>query len=314
MKQETKNKIIKEIIRRVILNTGESHRLVVQDVLDEEFINFCISFFKKIVSKKLSDEPIDVDWYKTEFLSENLDKVDIATNAGLNMKSITNAYNTTTKGTVIQASLDHYESFCNTIERLIETGGDLEIELTIKFNKVSVDLNVSESLIVINALAVKRSAIAGGLWSFSGKNAEKPLVTALCKLYDVHDKHYSGYGPASRREIDFYLISDDGEAHKTEVKLMGRGNPESADVIHARSTEIFVADRLSDLNKEQFDEVGVQWVALNDEGGYKRFKDVLNYYNIPHSDDPIDVEEKLNGILDEMFTPYIYNFEIKENK
>ena len=95
---------------------------------------------------------------------------------------------------------------------------------------------------------------------------------------------------------------------------MGRGNPESADVIHARSTEIFVADRLSDLNKEQFDEVGVQWVALNDEGGYKRFKDVLNYYNIPHSDDPIDVEEKLNGILDEMFTPYIYNFEIKENK
>ena len=226
----------------------------------------------------------------------------------------TNAYNTTTKGTVIQASLDHYESFCNTIERLIETGGDLEIELTIKFNKVSVDLNVSESLIVINALAVKRSAIAGGLWSFSGKNAEKPLVTALCKLYDVHDKHYSGYGPASRREIDFYLISDDGEAHKTEVKLMGRGNPESADVIHARSTEIFVADRLSDLNKEQFDEVGVQWVALNDEGVYKRFKDVLNYYNIPHSDDPIDVEEKLNGILDEMFTPYIYNFEIKENK
>jgi len=61
MDQKTKNRIIKEIIRRVILNTKESHRLVVQEVLDEEFINFCISFFKRIVSKKLSNEVIDVD-------------------------------------------------------------------------------------------------------------------------------------------------------------------------------------------------------------------------------------------------------------
>jgi len=77
MDQKTKNRIIKEIIRRVILNTKESHRLVVQEVLDEEFINFCISFFKRIVSKKLSNEVIDVDWYKKEFLIEDLDKVDI---------------------------------------------------------------------------------------------------------------------------------------------------------------------------------------------------------------------------------------------
>ena len=76
MDDQTKNKIIKEIIRRVILNTGESHRLVVQEVLDEEFINFCIDFFKKIVDKKLSGEPIDVDWYKNEFLNEKLSKED----------------------------------------------------------------------------------------------------------------------------------------------------------------------------------------------------------------------------------------------
>lgn len=301
MDDQTKNKIIKEIIRRVILNTGESHRLVVQEVLDEEFINFCIDFFKKIVDKKLSGEPIDVDWYKNEFLNEKLSKDDIAVNAGLNMKSITNAYNTSAKLTVIKASLDHYESFCDTIERLIEEGGNLEIELTIKFKGVSVDLNVSESLIVINALAVKRSAIAGGLWSFSGKNAEKPLVTTLCKLYDVPQDFYSEIGPESKREIDFYIISKDGIPRRTEVKLMGRGNPESADVIHARNTEIFVADRLSNLNKEQFDERGVQWVALDDEGGYKKFKDILDYYEIPHCEDPINVSEKLDNILDEMF-------------
>ena len=136
MNEETKNKIIKEIIRRVILNTNESHRLVVQDVLDEEFINFSIDFFKRIVDKKLSGGSINVDWYKKEFLNEKLNKDDIANNAGLNIKTITNTYNTASKPTVIQASLEHYETFCNTIERLIKEGGDLEIELTIKFKGV----------------------------------------------------------------------------------------------------------------------------------------------------------------------------------
>lgn len=301
MSEKVKDRVIKQIIRRVILNTGESHRLIVQEVQDEEFISFCIDFFKKIINKKLTDQPIDVDWYKQEFLNEKLDKDEIAHNAGLAMKSITNAYNTAAKAKVIEASLDHYENFCNTIERLIAEGEGLEIELTIKFKGVSVDLNVSESLIVINALAVKRAAIVGGLWSAAGKNAEKPLVTALCKLYEVPQKYYSEVGAASQREIDFYIISYDGVEHKTEVKLMGQGNPESADVIHARKTEIFVADRLSDLNKEQFDEAKVQWVALNDVGGYKKFMDTLDYYNIPHSSHPADVEGKLDSILDEMF-------------
>ena len=301
MSEKVKDRVIKQIIRRVILNTGESHRLIVQEVQDEEFISFCIDFFKKIIDKKLNEQPINIDWYKEEFLNENLDKDEIAHNAGLALKSITNAYNTSAKAKVIEASLDHYETFCNTIERLINEGEGLEIELTIKFKGVSVDLNVSESLIVINALAVKRAAIVGGLWSAAGKNAEKPLVTALCKLYDVPQKYYSEYGGASQREIDFYIISIDGVEHKTEVKLMGKGNPESADVIHARKTEIFIADRLSDLNKEQFNENNVRWVALNDKKGYKMFKNVLDYYNIPHCDDPIDVSDKLGHILDEMF-------------
>lgn len=51
MDDQTKNKIIKEIIRRVILNTGESHRLVVQEVLDEEFINFALISLKKLLIK-----------------------------------------------------------------------------------------------------------------------------------------------------------------------------------------------------------------------------------------------------------------------
>lgn len=297
----TNDKIIKEIIRRVVTNSEESHRLVIQEILDEKFIDFCINFFKKIVAKKLENEVIDVDWYKKEFLNKNLNKEDIAINSGLNMKSINNAYNTSAKPQVIQASLDHYESFYATIEKLIEQGGNLEIELNIKFKGVSVELNVSESLIVINALAVKRAAISGGLWSFSGKNAEKPLVITLCKLYDVPQNFYSETGEKSLREVDFFITDFNNKEHKVEVKLMGRGNPESADVIHARKTEIFIADRLSDLNKTQFDEVGVHWVALNDFDGYKRFKKILEFYNIPHSNHPTNIEEKVNLILDEMF-------------
>ena len=53
--------------------------------------------------------------------------------------------------------------------------------------------------------------------------------------------------PVSMREVDFYLINDD-KFYRCEVKLMGKGNPESADAIFARESSIFVADKLSDLN------------------------------------------------------------------
>ena len=55
---------------------------------------------------------------------------------------------------------------------------------------VSVDLNVSESLIVINTLAVKRAALRGGLWSTVGKSVEKYLMLTLCKLYQVPETNY----------------------------------------------------------------------------------------------------------------------------
>ena len=45
------------------------------------------------------------------------------------------------------------------------------------------------------------------------------------------------------------LVDNAGLRHRCEVKLMGRGNPESADAVHARSSQVFVADKLSDLNK-----------------------------------------------------------------
>ena len=44
------------------------------------------------------------------------------------------------------------------------------------------------------------------------------------------------------REIDFFL-KENGKIHKCEVKLMGKGNPESADAFIARESNIFVADK-----------------------------------------------------------------------
>lgn len=216
-------------------------------------------------------------------------------------------YNSATRDIVIEASYEHYDSLYQTIESLVKTENEVDITLTIKFNGVSVDLTVSESLIVINTLAVKRAALRGGLWSTVGKRVEGPLMLTLCKLYSVPDKNYSlkveGGGKASygnfEREIDFFLIKDKN-IYKCEVKLMGKGNPESADAFIARESKIFIADKLSETNKKQFDSLGANWIELRSKDGFKRFKLVLENLEIPHTDFKGDINKKVNEILNEL--------------
>ena len=147
-------------------------------------------------------------------------------------------------------------------------------------------MNVSESLIVINTLAVKRSALRGGLWSTAGKRVEKPLMQTICKLYSVPDDCFemkmqtADTAQTFQREIDFYLINKN-QKYKCEVKLMGRGNPESADAVIARDSSIFVADKLSDTNKAQLDSLNIKWVELRDKIGFRKFKDILKSLKIP---------------------------------
>jgi hypothetical protein len=64
-----------------------------------------------------------------------------------------------------------------TINNLVEQGSDIDITLTIKFRGVSVDLNINESLIVINTLAVKRAELRGGAWSTAGKQVDLTGLT-----------------------------------------------------------------------------------------------------------------------------------------
>ena len=297
--------VAKNIIRKLL--KGEDYRIEVVTLINAEFLQFAVDFFKKIVDAKLKNKGVTADWYKKEFLNPNLSARDIAINSGLNEKTIHNMFNSSTKEIVIDASNEHYDTLYEAIKNLVDTEHDLDLTLTVKFKGVSVDLNVSESLIVINTLAVKRSALRGGLWSTAGKRVEKPLMQTLCKLYGVSESNYSLKIKGKEiekddfeREIDFYLIEGKNQ-YKCEVKLMGRGNPESADAVIARDSKVFVADKLSDTNKKQLTSRKVEWVELRSDGGFERFDIVLKNLKIPHTKLSHNVDKELEIIFKEIF-------------
>ena len=298
------DKVIKNIITRVV--KSEDYRIEIVNLINAEFLQFSIDFFKKVVNAKLNSEDITIDWYRQHFMATTLPSDDIAINAGLNMKTISNMYGSATRSIVIEASNEHFESLYQSIQTLVEIEEDIDLTLTIKLKGVSVDLNVSESLIVINTLAVKRAALRGGLWSTAGKSAEKYLMLTLCKLYQVPEGNYNAShfvkdkGKKVDREVDFYLLNGELK-YLCEVKLMGKGNPESADAIIARNTNVFVADTLSTQNKNQCDELGVHWVALRDRNGYQRFGETLQALAIPHQPYNGNLDDDLPKIIEGLF-------------
>ena len=288
--------VIKNIIRKLL--TGQDYRSEIVTLLDAEFLQYVVDFFKRVACAKLDNKDVTVDWYKKEFLcSDSFSPQEVAIHSGLNKKTITNMYNSGRKQIVLDASAEHYDTLYDAINSLTEQDS-IDIALTIKFRDVSVDLNINESMIVINTLAVKRSAISGGLWSTAGKQVEKPLMATLCALFQVPQKYYDqGNLPDSQRESDFYLFDDKREGFPCEVKLMGKGNPESADAVYARGSRVLVANTLSDLNKEQMDTNGILWVELKDTNDYKRFEHVLNALSIPYKTFTGDIQGALDRIL-----------------
>jgi len=297
--------VAKNIIKKLM--NGADYRIEIVTLINAEFLQYTIDFFKKIIDAKLKNKGITIDWYKKEFLNKNLSAEDIAINSGLNKKTISNMYNSATKEIVIEASNEHYDILYQTIQSLVDGEEGLNITLTLKFKGVSVDLNVAESLIVINTLAVKRAALRGGLWSTAGKRVEKPLMLTLCELYGVSEKNYKIKVKSKiqtdedfEREIDFYLTNK-GKDFLCEVKLMGKGNPESADAVIARDSSVFVADKLSDTNKKQLNSLKVGWVELRDKDGYKRFNKVLEDLGIPHKEFKGDTNKELEKIFLQIF-------------
>lgn len=297
------DQVAKNIIRKLL--RGDDYRIEVVTLINAQFLQFAIDFFKKIVEAKLQSKSITSDWYKDAFLNPSLSASEIAINSGLNKKTIHNMFNSSTKEIIIDASNEHYDTLYKSIQELVKTEHELELTLTIKLKGVSVDLNVSESLIVINTLAVKRAELRGGLWSTAGKRVEHPLMLTLCKIYSVSEENYKAKfkkdgSKGFDREIDFYLLKD-GKELSCEVKLMGRGNPESADAVIARASTVFIADKLSQQNKNQLDHLKINWIELRTQDGYKRFKKTLDNLKIPHKDYKGNLDKDLDKIFATIF-------------
>ncbi|PJG85629.1 CfrBI family restriction endonuclease [Conservatibacter flavescens] len=296
------NQVVKNIITRVI--QSQDYRIEIVNLLNAEFLQFSIDFFKRIVDAKMSAKTIDMEWYKQNFLAENLPSNDIIIHSGLNKKTISNMYGSARKSIVIEASNEHFDTLYNSICHLVENEQEkVDLTLTIKFQGVSVDLSISESLIVINTLAVKRAELRGGLWSTAGKRVEKYLVLTLCHLFQIPSEYYDSSNFVKDREknvdreVDFYFIKEN-KKYLCEVKLMGKGNPESADAIFARNTNIFIADTLSEQNKNQCNQLGIYWITLREPNGYLKFEQILRDLSIPYTKYKGYLQDDLNKILD----------------
>jgi hypothetical protein len=293
--------IIKKIITKLI--KSEDYRIEILTILNAEFLQECIEFFKQVVDAKLRNEEITIDWYKEEFINpKKLSADEIIINSGLNKKTIINMYNTAKKEIVLEASFQHYEQLKETINYLIEEGEDIDIELTLTFRNVSVKLNINETLIVINRLAVKRASFRGSLWSTIGKKVENPLMITLCNLFQIPDKYYNLKTVLeSLREVDFYLIDGNGQLKRCEVKLMGKGNPENIDAVFARETHIFIADKILENNKLQLNQANIYWLELRNQDRFNKFYSILQSLQIPYQEFDGDLDKKLEDIFTNIF-------------
>lgn len=293
------NVVIEGIIRRLM--KSQDYRIEIVSLINGEFLQYAVDFFRRIVEAKLKNQTLTTDWYRAEFLNPDLPSDELIINSGLNKKTISNMYNSARREIVLEATTKHYEQLYEAINSLVEQGSDIDLTLTIKFRGVSVDLNINESLIVINTLAVKRAELRGGAWSTAGKQVEKILMLTLCKLYHVPNANFELTGLTEvQREVDFYLISRQGTRFQCEVKLMGKGNPESADATIARASNVFIADKLSDLNKQQLNSLNIRWVELRSENGYRKFQQILHELNVPSADFKGNLDNRLKEIFSEI--------------
>lgn len=282
--------VIDKTVEKLI--NGEDYREEVINSINGVFFDFTIMFFKKIVNAKLNSQEISLEWYKKNFINNiDLAPAESAIYAGMNKKTITNIYGSATRDIVLDVANSNFEYLSSLIDELKQDATD-EIGISIKltYHDVYVELNLAESLLVINALATKKAAIRGGAWSSIGKKVEKPLVTKLCELAGVPKEHMDGSifkrnGELDYdREVDYKLYDTNHNYIRVEVKLMGRGNPESADVIYARDTKFFIADTLSLQNKKQFEDNNVCYIEMKgNDKVVECFKNALDVLNIPHN-------------------------------
>jgi hypothetical protein len=90
----------KIIIDKTIKNllAGKDYREEVVNIINIEFFDFAIVFFKKILYAKMDAKAIDLTWYKENFINnEKFDPAESAIFAGVNKKTVTNIYGSAKK-------------------------------------------------------------------------------------------------------------------------------------------------------------------------------------------------------------------------
>lgn len=282
--------VIKQTIDKLI--SGKDYREEVINAINVEFLDFALEFFKKILNAKMNDTNINLDWYKNNFINNNKIKPDdAAIFSGMNKKTVSNIYGSATKEIMINVANSNIDYLESILHSLVNETDNIGISIKISYKNISVELNLSESLLVINALATKKIALRGGAWSSIGKRVEKPLMLELCRLCGV-PKDFINADIFKKngeldfdREVDFKLFNKDkSKIYRVEVKLMGKGNPESADAVIARDTNIFIADTLSLQNKNQLKSLNIEFLELkNNKNSLADFKKILNKLEIPNS-------------------------------
>lgn len=280
----------------VIVNTvekllrGEDYREEIVNSINAVFFDFTIKFFKEIVEAKFNDNRIGLEWYKKKFINgKEFSADEAAIYAGINKKTIVNICGSSQKNVVLDIANKNFEYLNNVIKELEEDSlKGIAINIKISLKDITVELSLTESLLVINALATKKLQLRGGAWSSIGKKVEKPLLDSLCEKLRVPKKNIDNStfkqdkSKKYDREVDYKLISNDNKIYRIEVKLMGKGNPESADATIARDSDIFVADTLSQQNCNQLSDRGVEYLVLKDNKDILlNFSKILKKLDIP---------------------------------
>ena len=154
---------LRDIIRN-LLTDDENHRRLVVNAINEVFLHKAFLFLREVARAKSGQESIDDDWYRRHFLRDDLQKDDIATSAGINKKTVTNIRQSATKSIVLEESILHYERINQIIGDLVDqsTGADFGVCLKLEDNGNSVELTLTETMIVVSALVAKRAALRGG--------------------------------------------------------------------------------------------------------------------------------------------------------
>lgn len=281
--------VIQSVVAKLL--QGDDYREEVINAINLEFLDFALDFFKAILEAKMQDCALNLEWYKTHFINNaNIKPDEAAIYAGMNKKTISNIYGSATKEVVLNvanANIDYLESL---LASLGDGSDNIGITLKITYKNIAVELNLNESLLVINALATKKIALRSGAWSSIGKRVEKPLMSALCEKCGVKKEFINAEIFSKNktldfdREVDFKLYNfDKSKEYRVEVKLMGKGNPESADAVIARDSHIFIADTLSEQNKKQLKALGIEFLELkNNKQCLKDFRALLNQLEIPY--------------------------------